>query len=334
MMFAAFSALAFGRLVDKKSPYTEEQYWTMWKEFQDLPELADKRFYETAAEHDKRFDIFKSNMDLAYEHNQDETQTFTMGVTPFADLTHTEWLEYLSKSNGFRKPQDSLTVPHEVFDTAKWEDQAPDAVDWSQQGYVTPIKNQGQCGSCWAFSTTGGIEGQNFKKTNKLSSFSEQQLVDCSTAEGNQGCNGGLMDDGFQYVEDHGLCFESAYPYTGTDGGSCKASECTSQVTVSSFTDIPEGDTNALKVACGTQGPISIAVDATFLGWQLYNGGILKNCAKKLDHGVLLVGYNTDQAYWKVKNSWGPSWGEEGYIRLAAFDDTCGLADSASYPVL
>merc|ERR1712157_478031 len=117
------------------------------------------------------------------------------------------------------------------------------SVDWTTKGAVTPIKNQGQCGSCWAFSTTGGAEGQNFLVNNKLSSFSEQELVDCAGAEGNQGCNGGLMDDGFQFVEDHGLCFESAYPYKGV-GGTCEKTTCTSQVTVTSYTDIPQGDTD------------------------------------------------------------------------------------------
>jgi len=170
-------------------------------------------------------------------------------------------------------------------------------------------------------------------KSKTLSSFSEQELVDCSGAEGNQGCNGGLMDDGFTYVEEHGLCFESAYPYEAADG-TCRASSCTSKVSVTSYTDITAGSTADLKTACGNVGPISIAVDANFM-WQMYTGGIFNSYCNpsKLDHGVLLVGYASD--YWKVKNSWGASWGESGYIRLAGTDaNTCGLANSASYPVL
>merc|ERR1719297_69012 len=151
------------------------------------------------------------------------------------------------------------------------------------------------------------------------------------------GCNGGLMDDGFQYAIDKGLCFESAYPYTAKDG-TCQADQCTVEVKVKSFTDIPSKDTDALKTACGNEGPISVAVDAAkFWTWQMYSGGIAtwSNCGKSLDHGVLLVGYGNDggQDYWKVKNSWGPSWGEAGYIRLEGFSqDECGLADEASYP--
>jgi cathepsin L len=140
------------------------------------------------------------------------------------------------------------------------------------------------------------------------------------------------MDDGFEFVEQDGLCYESAYPYEGTDG-TCKKSSCTSQVSVTGYTDIPKGDTDALKTACGTHGPISIAVDANVY-WQMYTGGVFDHMCNpsKLDHGVLLVGYASD--YWKVKNSWGSGWGENGYIRLTGPANTCGLANSASYPTV
>lgn len=141
------------------------------------------------------------------------------------------------------------------------------------------------------------------------------------------------MDQGFEYVEQYGLCYESAYPYTGADG-TCTKSQCESHVTVTGYTDIPEGSASALRTACGTKGPISIAVDANFW-WQMYTGGIFNhNCDGQLDHGVLLVGYDTD-SYWKVKNSWGTGWGEEGYIKLKGTDNNmCGMANSASYPTV
>jgi len=328
MLWTALAAVAFGRVVNQAEPFTEDEYWTLWKHFQTLDGHTG---YTTMPEHNERFEIFKKNMDLAREFNQKGEYTFTLGVTIFADKTRDEFEDWLKLTSG-TKPRAS-GIERALFDMDTAET-APDTMDWVSQGAVTPIKNQGSCGSCWAFSTTGGIEGQNYLVNKKLSSFSEQELVDCSQAEGNQGCNGGLMDDGFKFVESDGLCFESAYPYKGV-GGSCEKSTCTSQVTVTSFTDIPQGNTDALMTACGTKGPISIAVDANFF-WQLYSGGLFNHPCNpsKLDHGVLLVGYEKG-SYWKVKNSWGSGWGEKGYIRLAGTDaNTCGLANSASYPTV
>lgn len=327
-MLSLLFAAAFGRVVTKDTPFTNEEYWTLWQHFQTLDGHSG---YTTVNEHNSRFEVFKKNMDTAREFNaaNDGTYTFEMGVTIFADLTQDEFQAYLDKSSRTKPKKFENNV---VYDPSQYP--APDAdVDWVSQGYVTPVKNQGQCGSCWAFSTTGGIEGQNYKVNHVLSSFSEQQLVDCAKPEGNNGCNGGLMDDGFQYVEDNkGLCFESAYPYTGKDG-TCDTS-CTNKVKVSGFTDVTQGDTDALMSACSSQGPISIAVDAN-LFWQMYTGGIMNHkCNGQLDHGVLLVGYSVD-SYWKVKNSWGSGWGEKGYIRLeGTSENTCGLANSASYPTV
>jgi cathepsin L len=327
MLWTALAAVAFGRVVNQPEPFTDEEYWTLWQHFQTLD---GHNGYQTVMEHDDRFEVFKKNMDFAREFNQKGEYTFTMGVTIHADKTAEEFEAWLKATSG-TKP-----APHSnrsLFDMSQAET-APDSKDWVTVGAVTPVKNQGQCGSCWAFSTTGGVEGQNFLVNNKLSSFSEQELVDCSQAEGNQGCNGGLMDDGFTYVEQSGLCYESAYPYEGV-GGTCKASSCTSQVSVTGYTDIPQGDTAALMTASGTVGPISIAVDANTY-WQLYSGGVFNHFCNpnKLDHGVLLVGYKSGE-YWKVKNSWGASWGENGYIRMKGTDaNTCGLANSASYPTV
>jgi len=327
MLFSVLATAAFGRVVDKSEPFTDEEYWTLWQHFQSL---KDHTGYGSYDEHNQRFEIFKSNMDTAREFNanNDGTYTFKMGVTIFADKTSDEFADWLKATSGTKPAKSTngaIYVP---------KGEPEDKVDWVSKGAVTPIKNQGQCGSCWAFSTTGGIEGQNFLKHDTLSSFSEQELVDCSSAEGNLGCNGGLMDDGFKYVEEYGLCYESAYPYTGTTD-SCKKSSCTERVKVTSYTDITQGSTSDLMSACSEVGPISIAVDANTM-WQLYSSGVFNHyCNKsKLDHGVLLVGYSTGE-YWKVKNSWGESWGESGYIRLKGTDEnTCGLANSASYPVV
>merc|ERR1711860_94110 len=203
-------------------------------------------------------------------------------------------------------------------------------IDWTTKGAVTPIKDQAQCGSCWAFSTTGSTESANFISKESLKSLSEQQLVDCSGSYGNQGCNGGLMDNAFKYYlgKGKGAAAEEAYPYTGRDG-SCKS--FTPVVEISKYTDVPAKSEDGLKTAV-TQQPVSIAVDAR--KWQSYRGGVFTGCTGlvQLDHGVLAVGYS--DSYWKVKNSWGTSWGESGFIRLTMGKNECGLSNAASWPTV
>jgi len=194
-------------------------------------------------------------------------------------------------------------------------------IDWVAEGAVTRVKNQGNCGACWAFSTTGGIEGLSKIAYGTLKSFSEQQLMDCSTSYGNQGCNGGIMDNAYKFVIKNGVCTDDEYPYKAVKS-TCKNLTC--KFTISGFTDIK--NCNDLATAI-TSRPISVAVDAT--NWSPYKSGVFNNCKASLNHGVLLVGA-TDQ-YWKVKNSWGTSWGESGYIRLAR-GNTCGICNVASYP--
>lgn len=211
---------------------------------------------------------------------------------------------------------------------------APDSIDWTTKGAVTPIKNQAQCGSCWAFSTTGSIEGAYQIAGNALTAFSEQELVSCDKVD--DGCQGGLMDNGFKYAETHALCTEQDYPYTSGTGirGTCKTS-CKGVVEVGAFTDVPTRDEDALKTAVSQQ-PVSVAIEADKSVFQLYKSGVMdsKLCGTKLDHGVLAVGYGTEggKDYWKVKNSWGETWGMSGYILLGRGDNTCGISQQPSYP--
>jgi len=197
---------------------------------------------------------------------------------------------------------------------------------------VHDIRDQAQCGSCWAFSTTGSVEGAVQIATGRLTSVSEQQLVDCAGSAGNQGCNGGLMDDAFNWIISHkGLGTEASYPYTARDG-TCK--DVPSVSTISGFKDVQQGSESALMTALQSQ-PVSIAIEADQSSFQFYKSGVFKGpCGQQLDHGVLLVGAGTDSGvnYWRIKNSWGSTWGDNGYIRVVQGQNMCGLANMASYP--
>jgi len=286
-----------------------------------------------------RYNTFKLNFDLIRAHNM-KNSSFSMGVNTFADLSSAE---FKAKYTGYNHRDQSFLKgrngPKKVHQLVKG---SPDSIDWSAKGAVTEVKNQQQCGSCWSFSTTGSVEGAYFLKTGSLVEFSEQQLVDCSTAQGNQGCNGGLMDDAFQYYIAGGasspLCTETEYPYSATGPNTCDTSKCTStKSVVTAFVDVTVGSEDALLSAVAQQ-PVSIAIEADQSVFQFYTGGVMDatTCGTQLDHGVLAVGYGTDSAsgkkFWKVKNSWGASWGEAGYIRLVRGINQCGLTNAASYP--
>lgn len=263
----------------------------------------------SAAEDIYRKVVFHHNLDTINSHNQNKDRTYDMAVNQFAALTDAEFAAiYLSP-----KPYN----PEWENTDSEFKKLGAD-IDWVAKGMVSPVKNQGQCGSCWAFSAVGVLESFALFK-GQIVNLSEQQLVDCSRSYGNQGCNGGFNYKGLEYVKDHGLTTAAAYPYVAktqgckVDGGSFRISS------VPSAKGCP-----GLQTAVASR-PVGVSVDAN--NWSRYGGGIFNNCKASLDHDVLMVGY-TD-TYWKIKNSWGSSWGENGFIRLAA-GNTCGVCNDKS----
>jgi xylem cysteine proteinase len=270
-----------------------------------------------------------------------------MGINQFADYTHEEYKNLLGYNASAKKAN-----PIAVLDTVN----LAASVDWTTLGAVTPVKNQQQCGSCWAFSTTGAIEGAIAIKTKKLTAISEQELVDCAGSFGNQGCNGGLMDDGFKFVMAQGDSLETTYAYTAATGTCDSAKETAADgVKKSLITGLKDvtPQSCADMMAAVALGPVSVAIEADQTGFQHYATGVFSGaCGASLDHGVLVVGYGTDGSsdYWKVKNSWGSTWGDAGYIRMAksckatgrsllgggkpTAAGECGILSQPSYPTV
>jgi len=351
-------------LLRRKTFGTPHALLTAWDGFKKLYE----KVYEETAEDLKRLEIWLENLAHIEQHNlkfKEGETTYALEMNEYGDMTS---VEFLSARNGFKQ---SMIAEREeaaknnisvkpikggtyMLPLQEEHHDLPDKVDWRDHGYVTPVKNQGQCGSCWSFSATGALEGQMKRKTGTLPNLSEQNLVDCSRPEGNMGCNGGLMDQAFQYIHDQdGIDGETSYPYEMRDDQPCRYKESDRAGDDVGFIDIPQGSEKHLKHAIATQGPVSIAIDAGNRSFQFYSHGVYyePHCSStRLDHGVLLVGYgdlkkelNEDDEeladkhkptkYWLVKNSWGSEWGDEGYIRIARDESNhCGVATAASFP--
>ena len=292
--------------------------------------LKYQKVYTSIEEFDSKYEIFEKNFiaitEMKFMHTP-ESSSFEFGVSPFMDLSPAEFKsKYLNlKVKDLKK---AIFLNRNNVLTSKAKD-APVAHDWRQQGAVTTVKDQGGCGSCWAFSSTGNIEGQYFLKTKKLQRFSEQQLLDCDKVD--QGCNGGLMESAFKHLrENGGLQGEEDYSYSGTVD-ECKFDITKAKAQIMGFSFAKNADEKEIAQMLYETGPLSIALNASTL--QFYSSGVYNPSSQDecdpagLNHGVLLVGYGNDASidYWIVKNSWGPMWGESGYFRIVRGSGACGL---------
>eukprot|EP01018_Ginkgo_biloba_P008819 Gb_16999 [translate_table: standard] len=293
--------------------------------------------YNGLNEKQERFEIFKDNLGYINEQNE-KNQSYWLGLNKFADLTHDEYKRtYLGiKFDSSRRLR--LRSSPSLRYQYKEGEKLPESVDWRKKGAVTDVKDQGTCGSCWAFSAIAAVEGINQIVTKELISLSEQELVECDTSS-NQGCNGGIMDNAFQFIVNNGgIDSEEDYPYKAKDSACDLKRKNSRVVTIDGYEDVPRYDEKSLQKAAAHQ-PISVAIEAGGRDFQFYKAGVFTgNCGTDRDHGVTLVGYGSaDEDYWIVKNSWGPSWGEKGYIRMQrnvkSSSGKCGIAIESSYPI-
>ncbi|KAL6296214.1 hypothetical protein ACE6H2_004356 [Prunus campanulata] len=296
--------------------------------------------YNGLGEKESRFQIFKDNLRYIDDHNA-KNLSYKLGLNRFADLSNDEYRSTFlgTKTRAQKKRLSNRNTKSDRY-APRVGDSLPDSVDWRKEGVVNPIKDQGSCGSCWAFATISSVEGINKLVTGDLLSLSEQELVDCDKTY-NEGCNGGLMDYAFEFIiSNGGIDSEEDYPYKGYDATCDTYRKNAKVVSIDDYEDVPAYDEKALQKAVANQ-PIAVAIEGGGRDFQLYNSGVFTGrCGTSLDHGVTVVGYGTDKGvdYWIVRNSWGGSWGEEGYIRMErnlgnTAHGICGIAMEASYPV-
>ncbi|CAN8274954.1 unnamed protein product [Cochlearia groenlandica] len=295
-----------------------------------------EKAYATQEEHDRRFRVFKSNLKRSRRH-QILDPSAVHGVTQFSDLTAKEFRRnFLGLKRRFRLPADTQNAP--ILPTSD----LPTDFDWREQGAVTPVKNQGMCGSCWSFSAVGALEGAHYLATKELVSLSEQQLIDCDhqcdPEQANScdaGCSGGLMNNAFEYtLKAGGLMKEQDYPYKGRDHSVCKFNKTMIAASVSNFS-VVSSDEDQIAANLVQHGPLAIAINALWMQTYIRGVSCPYVCSKSQDHGVLLVGFGSsgyapirleEKPYWIIKNSWGTLWGEHGYYRICRGpNNICGV---------
>jgi len=326
MKFLALSVILALAVALSSAASVDQAFASQWQNFKSLHGKS----YD-ATEEKLRMQIFSANMDRISRHNARYMKgevSYSMGMNQFGDLT-TEEFSKLHKATEF------IDASAPVF-TAPADYQPHASIDWRDSGYVSGVKDQGSCGSCWSFSTTGVLEGMLAKKTGQMVPMSEQNLMDCSTQ--NSGCNGGVVQYALNYVKSNrGIDTESSYPYEGRQGSCRYSSAYSAGVSVSGYMSIRRGDESNLLSAVSSNGPVSVCINASSSGFQFYASGVFNDpyCSSQINHAVLAVGYGSENGddYWLVKNSWGTGWGDNGYIKMSRNrSNQCGIANQACYP--
>lgn len=306
-----------------------DTHWELWKK-------TYGKQYDSKAEGLRRRELWEKNLRLISIHNLEASlglHTYDVSMNHMGDLTAEEVLHSFTC---FSPPSDLQRAPSPLVGTPA---DVPDTVDWREEGLVTSVKMQGSCGSCWAFSAVGALEGQLAKRTGRLVDLSPQNLVDCSSKYGNHGCNGGFIGAAFQYVIDNqGIDSDASYPYVG-EFQQCRYNPAYRAANCSQFGQLSPGDEENLKMAVATIGPISVGIDAGQPMFVFYKSGVYNDpsCSQMVNHAVLVVGYGTlnRQDYWLVKNSWGLEFGDQGYIRMSRNNgDQCGIALFSYFPIM
>ena len=300
----------------------------MFQQFQKFIKKYHKR-YASINEYLARFEVFKRNVMAAFTENA----SYQTGITKFSDLTQQEFAKTYLNLN-----YDAMAVANFNPYVVQVKNAAPDAWDWREKGYVSPVKDQGSCGSCWAFSTVGNLEGLYYKEKQTMVTLSEQMLVDCDTYD--SGCNGGLMENTFTWLKENGgIMTDTDYPYKGRKG-TCQSDETKYvDMQITGYTKLGSGsstwdpvDEDEIKEFLYETGPLAVALNANPL--QTYTSGILDKTSSQcptsgMNHAVTMVGYGHDDSqdkdYWIVKNSWGKNWGEDGYFRIRRGTGCCGI---------
>uniref|UniRef100_A0A5B7BTU5 Putative cysteine protease n=1 Tax=Davidia involucrata TaxID=16924 RepID=A0A5B7BTU5_DAVIN len=321
----ASPAASSSRLLNEQSMLERHEQWM----------AHHGRVYTDAKEKDMRFTIFKENVERIEAFNAGVDRGYKQSVNQFADLTNEE---FRASHTGYKRQSPQATTSKPTIFRYANVTEVPTTMDWREKGAVNPVKNQIPCGCCWAFSAVAAVEGINQIKTGKLISLSEQQLVDCDSE--NHGCDGGLVDVAFQYMEqNNGLTTEDNYTYM-EEASVCNTDMAANPaVKITGHEDVPSNSEEALLQAVANQ-PVSVAIEGTGYDFTYYSSGVFTGtCGTNLDHAVTVVGYGTDDTdgtkYWLVKNSWGTGWGENGYMRIqrdATEGGLCGIAMQASYP--
>ncbi|XP_052000004.1 cathepsin K-like [Xyrauchen texanus] len=307
-----------------------DKAWESWK-------ITHRKEYNGLDEESIRRAIWEKNMRFIEAHNKEYElgiHTYNLGMNQFGDMTLEEVAENMMglQMPMYRDPTNTFVPDEEVV-------MLPKSIDYRKLGYVTKVKNQGSCGSCWAFSSVGALEGQLKKTTGNLVELSPQNLVDCVTE--NEGCGGGYMTNAFKYVSDNkGIDSEESYPYVGIDQ-QCAYNESGRAADCKGYKEVPQGNESALAATVAKVGPVSVGIDATLSTFLYYKSGVYydPNCSKDyINHAVLAVGYGATlkgKQYWIVKNSWGEEWGKKGYVLMARNrNNACGIASLASFPIM